>query len=76
MKRPNLTQNKILLLLAVGLLAAMVVSVTQERYLIGLKELGGILVSRLYGVDVEVCSMHRDDVRVCIPARLTKGDSP
>ena len=32
------------------------------------------LISRLYGVDVEVCSMHRDDIRVCIPARLTKGD--
>jgi len=26
----------------------------------------------LYGVDVEVCSMHRDDVRVCVPAHLTK----
>ena len=33
------------------------------------------LISRLYGVDVEVCSMHRDDVRVCIPAHLTKGGS-
>ena len=32
------------------------------------------LISRLYGVDVEVCSMHRDDVRVCIPAHLTKGE--
>ena len=30
------------------------------------------LISTLYGVDVEVCSMHRDDVRVCIPAHLTK----
>ena len=33
------------------------------------------LISRLYGVAVEVCSMHRDDVRVCIPAHLTKGGS-
>ena len=33
------------------------------------------LISRLYGVDVEVCSMHRDDVRICIPAHLTKGES-
>lgn len=33
------------------------------------------LISRLYGVDVEVRSMHRDDVRVCIPAHLTKGGS-
>ena len=32
------------------------------------------LISRLYGVNVEVCSMHRDDVRVCIPAHLTKGE--
>ena len=30
------------------------------------------LISTLYSVDVEVCSMHRDDVRVCIPAHLTK----
>ena len=30
------------------------------------------LISTLYGVDIEVCSMHRDDVRVCIPAHLTK----
>ena len=30
------------------------------------------LISTLYGVDVEVCSMHRDDVRVCVPAHLTK----
>ena len=30
------------------------------------------LISTLYGVDVAVCSMHRDDVRVCIPAHLTK----
>ena len=30
------------------------------------------LISTLYGVEVEVCSMHRDDVRVCVPAHLTK----
>ena len=30
------------------------------------------LVSALYGVDVEVCSMHRDGIRVCVPAHLTK----
>lgn len=30
------------------------------------------LISALYGVDVEVCSMHGDDVRVCVPAHLTK----
>ena len=32
------------------------------------------LISTLYGAEVEVCSMHRDDVRVCIPAHLVKGD--
>ena len=30
------------------------------------------LISTLYSVEVEVCSMHRDDVRVCVPAHLTK----
>lgn len=30
------------------------------------------LISALYGVDVEVCSMHGDDVRVCVPAHLAK----
>lgn len=30
------------------------------------------LISTLYGVDVEVCSMHGDDVRVCVPAHLAK----
>lgn len=30
------------------------------------------LISTLYGVDVQVCSMHQDDVRVCIPAHLSK----
>ena len=32
------------------------------------------LISTLYGVDVAVCSMHRDDVRICVPAHLTKGE--
>ena len=30
------------------------------------------LISTLYGVDVEVCSMHGDYVRVCVPAHLAK----
>lgn len=30
------------------------------------------LISTLYNVNVEVCSMHQDDVRVCVPAHLTK----
>ena len=30
------------------------------------------LISTLYGVDVEVCSLHRDGIRVCVPAHLTK----
>ena len=30
------------------------------------------LISTLYSVDVEVCSMHRDDIRVCVPAHLAK----
>lgn len=51
MKKPNLTYNQILLLLAAGLLAAMVGSVTLGRYPIGLKELGGILVSRLWDIE-------------------------
>ena len=32
------------------------------------------LISTLYGIDVEVCSMHRDGVRVCVPAHLTRGE--
>jgi iron complex transport system ATP-binding protein len=27
------------------------------------------LISRLYGVDVEICSLHGDSVRVCIPTK-------
>ena len=30
------------------------------------------LISTLYGVDVEVCSMHDDRIRVCVPADLNK----
>ena len=30
------------------------------------------MISTLYGVDVEVCSMHNDRVRVCVPADLNK----
>jgi len=30
------------------------------------------LISTLYGVDVEVCSMRGDDVRVCVPANIRK----
>ena len=30
------------------------------------------LISQLYRVDVQVCSMHGDDVRVCIPAHLAQ----
>ena len=51
MKKPKLTYNQILLLLAAGLLAAMVGSVTLGRYPIGLKELGGILVSRVWDLE-------------------------
>ena len=51
MKKPKLTYNQILLLLAAGLLAAMVGSVTLGRYPIGLKELGGILVSRVWELE-------------------------
>lgn len=29
------------------------------------------LVSTLYGVDVEVCSMHDDNVRVCVPKNIS-----
>ena len=30
------------------------------------------LISKLYNVDVEVCSMHDDRIRVCIPANINK----
>ena len=50
-KKHRLTYNQILLLLAAGLLAAVVGSVTLGRYPIGLKELGGILASRLWDIE-------------------------
>ena len=30
------------------------------------------LISKLYSVDVQVCSMHEDGVRVCVPAHITQ----
>lgn len=30
------------------------------------------LISTLYGVDVEICSMRNDDIRVCVPAEISK----
>ena len=50
-KKPNLSYNAILLLLAVCLLLAIIGSVTLGRYPIGLKELGGILLSRIRPVE-------------------------
>ena len=52
MKKHNLTYNQILLLLAVSLIALMLGSVTLGRYPIGLKELGGILASRVWDVEL------------------------
>ena len=46
-KKPNFSYKTILLLLAVCLLLAIIGSVTLGRYPIGLKELGGILLSRV-----------------------------
>ena len=46
-KKPHLSYNKILILLSASLIAVMVCSVTLGRYPIGLKELGGILASRV-----------------------------
>ena len=51
-KKPLLSYNRILFLLAVSLAAAIVGSVTLGRYPIGLKELGGILASRFWDVEV------------------------
>lgn len=31
------------------------------------------LISRLYGVDVEVCSLWEDQIRVCVPQKLRKS---
>ena len=51
-KKPLLSYNRILFLLAVSLAAAIVGSVTLGRYPIGPKELGGILASRFWDVEV------------------------
>lgn len=32
--------------------------------------ISGALASALYGVDIEVCSLHGDGIRVCVPAHL------
>ena len=50
-KKRSLTNNRILLLLVVSLIAVMLGSVTRGRYPIGLKELGGILASRIWEVE-------------------------
>lgn len=50
-KKHNLTYNQILLLLTFSLIALMLGSVTLGRYPIGLKELGGILSSRVWDVE-------------------------
>ena len=51
-KKPLLSYNKILLLLAASLIVAIIGSVTLGRYPIGLKELGGILASRVWDMEV------------------------
>ena len=50
-KNIKLSYNQILVLLGVTLTAAMIGSVTLGRYPIGLKELGGILASRIWEVE-------------------------
>ena len=49
-KTEKLSYNQILLLLSAVLLALMIGSVTLGRYPIGLKELGGILASRIWNI--------------------------
>ncbi len=49
-KNVRLSYNKVLVLLAVSLVAAMIGSVTLGRYPIGLKELAGILSSRVWDI--------------------------
>ena len=49
-KKRNLSYNQILLLLTAALVAVMLGSVTLGRYPIGLKELGGILASRVWNI--------------------------
>ena len=51
-KKPLLSYNKILILLAASLIVAIIGSVTLGRYPIGLKELGGILASRVWDMEV------------------------
>ena len=51
MRKRKLSYNQILILLGVTLVAAMIGSVTLGRYPIGLKELGGILASRVWEVE-------------------------
>ena len=57
-KKPTLSYNTILILLAVSLLAAMIGSVTLGRYPIGLKELGGILASQVLEVEPFPLGLH------------------
>ena len=51
MKNPKISRNALPALLALGLLAAMLGSVTLGRYPIGLKELGGILASKVWNIE-------------------------
>ena len=50
-KKHSLTYSQILLLLAAALIAVMLGSVALGRYPIGLKELGGILASRIWSIE-------------------------
>mgnify|MGYP003292363189 FL=1 len=50
-KKPRLSYNQILVLLVVALVAAVIGSVTLGRYPISLKELGGILASRIWELE-------------------------
>jgi len=50
-KKQALTYNQILLLMAVALIAVILGSVTLGRYPIGLKELGGILASKVWNTE-------------------------
>ena len=50
-KKQNLTYNQIILLLAAALIAVMLGSVTLGRYPIGLKELSGILASKVWNIE-------------------------
>ena len=50
-KKPVLSYNQILILLAVCLVATMIGSVTLGRYPISLKELGGILASKVWNLE-------------------------